>query len=69
MTIVKALEITQNGCYTHAKNLEIESKKRVCKSRSKEDKARMKELAEQYTEAADTIHPVVTCWPDMGYKA
>ena len=65
MTIIEALETTQNGCYTHAKNLEIESKKRVCKSRSKEDKVRMKGLAEKYTEAADRIHPVISCWPDM----
>ena len=64
MTILESLEIARNGCYLYAHTLEIESKKRVCKSRSKQDKIEMKECAKTYNEAADRIHPVISCWPE-----
>jgi len=65
MTILESLEIARNGCYLYAHTLEIESKKRVCKSRSKQDKIEMKECAKTYNEAADRIHPVIK----TGYAA
>jgi hypothetical protein len=45
--------------------LEVESKKRVCKKRSKRDKARMKANAEMYDEAASILLDVVNNWDDV----
>ena len=65
MTISEGINKAQTGCYLYAMTLEIESKKRVCKRRSKRDKANMKAQAKMYNEAASILMDVVNNWDDV----
>ena len=51
-TLLQSLYKCKEGCLHHAQVLEAESKKSACKTRSKADKARMKNAAKEYNEAA-----------------
>ena len=65
MTTWQGLNIAQTAARHYANMLEAESKKRVCKKRSKRDKARMKANAEMYDEAASILLDVVNNWDDV----
>ena len=65
MTTWEGLNKAQTAARQYANMLEAESKKRVCKKRSKRDKARMKANAEMYDEAASILLDVVNNWDDI----
>ena len=65
MTTWEGLNNAQTAARHYANMLEAESKKRVCKKRSKKDKARMKANAKMYDEAASILLDVVNNWDDV----
>lgn len=64
MTTWEGINKAQTAARHYANMLEAESKKRVCKKRSKRDKERMKAKAEEYDEAASILLDVVNNWDE-----
>ena len=65
MTVWQGINKAQVAARHYANMLEAESKKRVCKKRTKRDKARMKTKAEEYDKAASILLDVVNNWDDV----
>jgi len=65
MTTYQGLWKAQTAARHYAMLLREESKKRVCKKRTKQDKARMKADAKEYDEAASILLDVVNNWDDV----
>ena len=65
MTTWEGINKAQTAARHYANMLEAESKKRVCKKRTKRDKARMKAKAEEYDKAASILLDVVNNWDDV----
>ena len=65
MTTYQGLWKAQTATRHYATLLQEESKKRVCKSRSKQKKQSMKAEAKEYHKAADILLDVVNNWDDV----
>ena len=65
MTVHEGINKAQTAAWLYVMTLKAESKKRVCKSRSERDKARMKADAKMYSEAASILSDVVNNWDDV----
>jgi len=65
MTVWQGINKAQVAARHYANMLEAESKKKVCKKRSKRDKERMKAQSKEFSEAASILLDVVNNWDDI----